>query len=529
MKKAFAVLVILAMTSALVFASGGGQSTAAAAGPTKITVELFDRGTDGGKSQADNNAWTQWVKDKLLKDLNIDVTFFLVGRWTENTDIINLMAAGSAPDLCYTYNTGMISSFRDQGGILDLSPNVDKLLPDMKKLLGSDPAFAGKDFIWRNLQPDGKMYSIPSYRVALAMRNTFIRKDWLDKLGLPIPTNKQQFHDALVAFRDKDPGNVGKNNVVPYGQDFDARWGLANMVESFVPANISDRDRYVYAIASRNIYMPGYKDGMRMMNQWYNEGLIFRDFPLLRVTDDFYNLIKSGVVGAFGGNWDLPFRTDYNIITDMAKNVPGANFVPVDCFENSSGVTVKDMYDKVGLQIFVPSFSKVQTAALQYLNWICIKDNYSFLQIGQEGVNHTTVNGVPQIIARPANDPWIQNSAQNIDMTPPINGIEMGSDDLNARVLALTYAGFAPDVIVNAYSLSTRNARAPVVVNAPTSKDGTYGQTLQDKADALIAQAITAAPAQFDTVWDNGIKDWLQSGGQEVMDERAQIANTFFK
>jgi len=529
MKKTLAVFVILLMTAALVFASGGGQTSPAQSGPTKIVVELFDRGTDGGKSQADNNAWTQWVKEKVLKDLNIDVTFFAVGRWTENTDIINLMAAGSAPDLCYTYNTAMISSFRDQGGIMNLAPQVDRVLPDMKKLLGADPALAGKDFIWRNAQPDGRMFSIPSYRVALAMRNIFIRKDWLDKLGLPLPKTTQEFHDALVAFRDRDPGNVGRNNVVPYGQDFDARWGLANLVEPSITANISDRDRYVYAIAGRNIYMPGYKEGMRMMNQWYNEGLIFRDFPLLRVTDDFYNLIKSGVVGAFGGNWDLPFRTDYKIIADMALNVPGAEFVPVDCILNSAGVTVKDMYDKVGLQIFVPAFSKAQEAALKYLNWICIRENYSFLQIGREGVNHRMVGGVPEIIARPANDPWIQNSAQNIDMTPPINGIEMGSDELNSRVLALTYAGFAPEVIVNAYALSTKNARAPVVVNAPTSKDGAYGQTLQDKADALIAQSITANPADFDRIWDAGIRDWLQSGAQEVMDERIQIANTVWK
>jgi len=212
MRKLIAVLVVLLMTATLAFAGGGQSSTTA--GRAKITVELFDRGTEGGRTKVDDNEWTKWIKAKVLKDLNIEVSFLPVGRWSEETDIVNLMASGSAPDLCYTYSTAMVNSFRDQGGFTDFAPYVEKMLPDMKKLLGTDPALVGKDFIYRDRQQDGKMYSIPSYRVALAIRNIFIRKDWLDKLGLPLPKNMDEFHNALIAFRDRDPGNVGKQNVI---------------------------------------------------------------------------------------------------------------------------------------------------------------------------------------------------------------------------------------------------------------------------------------------------------------------------
>jgi len=46
---------------------------------------------------------------------------------------------------------------------------------------------------------------------------------------------------------------------------------------------------------------------------------------------------------------------------------------------------------------------------------------------------------------------------------------------------------------------------------------------LQEKADALIAQAITSKPADFNRVWDNGIRDWLRTGGQEVFNERRSL------
>ena len=523
MKKIITALLILLMASMLALTgcnrqqAGGG---AASSGPAKLTVELFDRGTDGGRTRVDDNAWTQWIKEKVLKDLNIEVTFFAVGRWSENTDIINLMAAGAAPDLCYTYNGGMISSFRDQGGIMDLAPFVDRLLPDMKKLLGADPALPGKDFIYRQIQNDGKMYSIPSYRVALAIRNIFIRKDWLDTLGMPLPTNIDQFYNALVAFRDRDPGNVGRQNLIPFAVNSGVYWGLAEFVNHYIPTNLSDRDRYVYQpnFASRRLAHPGLKEGVRVMNRWYNEGLIFRDFPLSTVSGDLDNMIKSGIAGSFAGNWDAPYRTDNKILEDLRLNVPNADFVPLSFTNN------KEIFDKPGLQIFIPAFSKNAEAALKYLNWLCIPENFQFLQRGTEGVNHRLVNGVPEIMPRPANDPWFQNSTQNIDFTMPMNGVEMGSDEMNARVLALSYGGFPPEVIVNAYQTSVRNGRAPVVVTVPTSQDGIYGQTLSDKADQVYAQSITARPADFDRVWDAGVADWLSSGGRAVMEERETIA-----
>jgi putative aldouronate transport system substrate-binding protein len=517
MKKLLLVLVILSMTMTLAFATANRQSTAS----TALTVEIFDRGTDGGRSLAHDNAWTNWIKTKVKTDLNLDVTFVPVGRWAETTDIVNLMASGSAPDLCYSYDGTMISNFRDQGGVLNLQPYVAQYLPDLRKLLGADPAFPGKDFIDRNIIQSGSraghMYSIPSFRVALAQRNIFIRQDWLTRLSIATPTNIQQFHDALVAFRDRDPGGVGANRVIPFSQGSDARWGLADLIHHYMDPNMSDRDRWVGDLGGRNVYKTGYKEGVRVMNQWYNERLIYQDFPLMTVADDGNNQLKSGVAGAFGANWDLPYRTDYKINEELAQNVPGAEFVPLDLNLNN-----KEIMDKTGLQIFIPAFAKNPTGALQYLNWLAKYENYHFLQVGNVGVNHTLVNGVPNIITRPAGDPWFQNSSQNIDITMPMNGVEMGSQELNSRVLALSYGNVPADKIVNAYAYATKNARAPVVTQYTTTVNQ-YSQVLADKADALIAQAITARPADFDRIWDAGLADFMASGGQEVYNERSSL------
>jgi len=499
------------------------RGSSSSSGPARITVEIFDRGSDGGRSLAHDNAWTDWIKAKVLRDLNIEVTFVPVGRWSENTDIVNLMASGDAPDLCYTYNQDMIASFREMGGILNLAPYINSHLPDMRRLLGDDPALP-QDLIFRDRLPTGEVFSVVSYVVNIPRTNIFIRKDWLDRLGLPLPSTTQEFYQALVAFRDRAselPGSGGRNNVIPFGMDADARWATGPIAIPFFDPNLSDRDMWIQRfMVDRPVFVPGYKDAMRMINQWYNEGLIYRDFPIARVADDTVALLKTGRVGAYAGNWDHPFRQDYRVNDDLAMNVPGAVFVPVDCILSPDGITRKDISDKPGLRIFVPAFSKNPEAALRYLNWLCIPENYQFLQIGHQGINHVMENGVPRVIPTDPGHQWIQNSPNNIDITMPMNGIELGSAEMNARVLALGYGNTPAELIVEAYRTSTVNGRAAPVHVAALSQLGIYGSTLADKIDVLLAQAITATPANFDRIWDAGIQDLLNSGARAVMEER---------
>ncbi|HCC37470.1 MAG TPA: ABC transporter substrate-binding protein, partial [Treponema sp.] len=145
MKKYCAVFMLIV---AAVFLAGCDKKDSAG-GTVSITIEVFDRGTDGGKSNPTNNEWTKWIQEKLLKDENIAVTFVPVPRWEEVTALNNLMASGAPPDLCLTYSTELVNGYRDQGGLLDMSPYIDTTLADLKSFLGPDLALPGKDLIRR--------------------------------------------------------------------------------------------------------------------------------------------------------------------------------------------------------------------------------------------------------------------------------------------------------------------------------------------------------------------------------------------
>ena len=513
MRKYF-VSVILIIILALLVIPGCSKSDKG----NKITVQVYDRGTDGGKSNPTNNNWTKWIKEKFLEDEGINVTFVPIPRWEDVTSMNNLMAAGTPPDVCVSYSPDLVASYRDQGGLMDISPYIDTLLVDLKEFLGPDKALPGREFIRRYEDPKTKkIYSLPARRVNTAMRSVFIRKDWLDKLGLPLPSTTEEFYNSLVAFRDHDPGGVGKNNVVPFLTGYDLFWGTQTITFPFIDPHLSIRDRWVYSVIDRYYALPGYKEGIRFINKMYNEGLIDRNFPLYKTESDVFNVFKAGFAGSYSDNWERIYRDGDLLLEDLQKNVPEADMVPVNCTTDVNGILRQSSYDAAGAIMFIPASCKNPEAALRYINWMSRFENYNFLQIGPEGIVHDMVDGLPKI--KLAAGAWVQNSPQNIDYTLHINGLDMGDPDLTIRALANGYS-WPTELIENAYRIAMNNAAPSPVIPVPLSAAGPYVQTLIDKGNYMLTEAVKARPADFDRIWETGMRDWLNSGAQIIIDER---------
>jgi putative aldouronate transport system substrate-binding protein len=357
----------------------------------------------------------------------------------------------------------------------------------------------------------------------VARLNTFIRKDWLDILGLPVPATIQEFYDTLLAFKEKDPGKVGSNKVIPFIMTTDIRWNVGNLLESYINPTLSIRDRWVNTVIDRYFLLPDYKEGVRFLNKMWNAGLIDADFPLYKDDEEpMKNLIKSGVVGSFGHNWDQIFRESERLMTDLQKNVPSAEWIAVDCMVSSDGVTHKISYDPAGVNYFIPKSSKHPEEAMRYLNWLARYENFNFIQLGSEGIVHDKVDGVPKINPS-APDGWIQNSPQNIDYTPIMNGLFLETEEASIRALAAGYPWPAEKVMA-AYNISIKNARPEPVINTaqPLRAAGPVNQTLVDKSVNFVVQCVIAPAANFDREWDRGIADWLASGAELVRHERAE-------
>jgi putative aldouronate transport system substrate-binding protein len=496
----------------------------------EITVEVYDRANDGG-TKPEDNFYAKYIQEGMLRDHNVKVTFKPVPRWTETDQINNLLAAGTAPDVCVTYSYPTVQTYANMGGVTDLNPLLTKYKDQVPNLWG----LLTDENIYYDQDPTTKNVWAIEARLANSQRiNTFIRKDWLNKLNLPEPTTMEQFESTLKAFKDNASTLLGKDasKMIPFSTSFDVGWRADHLLASFAPSNMTDKDMFVNGFDDRKLLFPGYKDGVKKLNQWYNEGLIWKDFPLYGAGDKTEdNLIKAGYVGVFMHNWDYPYRDGDNSINNSIKKVAGAdaNFVAVMPFKNDAGKYAKFLSGPVDRKLFLPATNKEPLASLLYLDWISKLENRKFLQIGEEGVTHQKMSdGAVKTIA--AKGEKIMNSPLNIDYTITINGLDLGDKDLNVKSTALGYAGVDAKIIEQAYKYSIQDGVTPKKFNVGEIKsEAGMGPALTKKRDTMLTQAVAAAPAKFDSVYDGGLNDYMSSGGKAIIDERKAAYEKVYK
>ena len=499
-----------------------------------ITVEIYNRNNDGGTDPTDN-VWTKWIKEQMLEKYNVDVTFVSIGRWTEGDDTNNLLADGKAPDICYTYNNNMILSYASMKdangnpGIINLAPYLDAYkdqLGDLIKLIGEADLYYDQD------PTTGEVWMIEGIRADVSRITTFIRKDWLDKLSLPLPTTEEEFYNDLIAFRDNAATLLGDeaDKMIPYSTSTDIGWRNDLLCVAYVPTDIPDEDLFVYGYDDRHLTYPGWTDGIKTLNKWYNEGLVWKDFGLYNDSTQEDNNMKAGYVGAFMHNWDYPFRNGEDCINlNLKRNVgEDAMFVAVDCFPNAEGVTKKFMGAAVGSdrKIFFPSTNKEPVASLMYLNFISSEEAIKYLQTGLEGTNYNlTADGAYEIL--PATGEWVKNSGNNIDYTMTCNGLHLG--EATGATTALSYPGIPADVVITANEYGKNNGYFVKHFNVGSiESEADVGTSLTEKRDALLTKAVTASVEDFDSVLAEGMDDYMSSGGQDIMDERIEKIKEFY-
>jgi putative aldouronate transport system substrate-binding protein len=240
--------------------------------------------------------------------------------------------------------------------------------------------------------------------------------------------------------------------------------------------------------------------------------------------------MKVGNVGAFIHNWDYPYRNgDQSIHASLQKLVgPDAAYIAVEPFANDAGVYKKFLSGPVDRKIFFPATNKEPVASLLYLNWISKLENRIFLQFGEEGVTHEKMSdGSYKTLATTGEK--IMNSPANIDYTITSNGLNLGDPDLTVKSIANGYAGVDSRYIEVANKITTHEGRVGKNANvgAIQAEDG-QGQALKEKRDTFLNKAVVASVANFDSVYDSGMKDILASGGQAIIDERTAAWEKFF-
>jgi putative aldouronate transport system substrate-binding protein len=136
-----------------------------------------------------------------LTGKKLDITWVPNSSYEDKTNIT--LAGDDVPQVMVIQgkSAGFVKSAQ-AGTFWDLT---DKL-KDYPNLTTTSPV------VQKNSSVNGKVYGI--YRARDAMRTAVIvRKDWLDKLGLPMPKTTEDLYNVAKAFTERDPDGDGKNDT----------------------------------------------------------------------------------------------------------------------------------------------------------------------------------------------------------------------------------------------------------------------------------------------------------------------------
>lgn len=374
MKKFLASLLVLALALTMV------SIPAMADDVTTIKVMVWDRGDAPTGGTIENNKITEWINEQILP-LGIQIEFVSTPRSGSDDALTTWMAGGAAPDIVFSYGQSLFLNFATQGGLTDLTDALAKLPADNNIV-----TYIGDCMNMGQL--DGHQYALLSKRGAANPRHTsYIRKDWLDELGLSVPTTKEELFNVLYAFKEAYP------DAVAWGMDgrADTEKGYLNFILSYVDF-ADEKDQYVYSEGYATMH-EGALEGIRQLNKLYNDGIITPDFATDTTEDLMYANLSAGKIGFLLDDSTRIFDYMDALNCEDGKQVR-STFIPVECFDLADGSYRTPFEYPYGMYVMVPwsSADKVD-ACVTYMNWICdpvVAENIAYTP------EHTVdENGVP--------------------------------------------------------------------------------------------------------------------------------------
>lgn len=475
-----------------------------------LTVMVWDRGNAAPNTTNDDNPLVDWVKEQVLEHANVEVNYSVVPR-SGSDDKLNIMMAGkTAPDVVFTYDQAIFSNYATNGGLADLTEAYAEHGDQIREYAGEIQSMG---------VIDDQQFAIMKQRQGSVSRHVqYIRTDWLDALGLDIPETKDELFEALYAFRDENPGDV---DVIPWMMSgtTDTEKLYLNFVGSYTGPFESERDMFVYSEAYV-IFREGGLDGLRKLNELYNDGIIYEDFVTDTTEDLFKQEISRGNVG-----FTLTDTTQlWDLIPVMKENVEGSEFTPISAMELSDGSYRNGAEPLYGMFIMVPEVSSDKVnAAVKYLNWMVdpvVAENiqYTPLHVRDE-------NGIPIPLTE----------AEGLEASYPGTPA-----DLNIMNERFEYAQSKEGIVAawvtnpnhdwadeewfeNAYDIFYENGHFvypgyPAVIDAETR----YGANVKTLAVEYVYKLITANPEEFDAVQATEYEKLVTAGLEDILNERGE-------
>lgn len=177
---------------------------------------------------------------------------------------------------------------------IPIDESIEKYAPKMQEILAIDGVRDAMTL------PDGHIYTIPYVvGVPLVPYLPWINTEWLEKVGMKMPTTPAEFKEVLMAFKTKDPNGNGKADEIPFTSEknnlnlglLTGWWGVSVPQGADMGGFSMINDKLEYTATSDE-----YKEMIKFMADLYKNGLIDPEI----FTQDGTQWKAKGIQGLYG-------------------------------------------------------------------------------------------------------------------------------------------------------------------------------------------------------------------------------------
>lgn len=479
-----------------------------------------------------DNAYTRYIKS-VINVQNVDV--FEANDSQYDTNVSMVISMGSLPDIMVVSSQDEVEQLVEAGLIEDLTESYNNCISDRIRKMYESYGDSLKDMVTY----DGKIMALPETNITDGPNLVWLRKDWMDKLGLSEPHTIDDVVNIVKHFISEDPGNngvdaSGKPNTVGLAVDTDVT-GECGYSSEFLLDIIfacfgaypkqwimNDDGEIVYGSVTDEA-----KEALSYISSLYNQGVIDNDF-LLRTSTNICELIENGLCGSFFGPWWAP----NNPLANAVSRNPDADWQPYLIATDSDGTTSYHSQNPCYKYVVVRKGYEHPEIAAKMISVMFDKVRFDCTDSG-EFKNYYQLNVEPT--ARPLSINVDYNNAlsicyRNIDAT--ISG-RKNPDSL--ELLERSFYDACSEYIKNANKTSTQWAaymsriKACSLIAQDNIKvvDSLYFKTTDTmkshwwrlKAKEKEAYLKIISGEEDISYFDTFVKEWNEQGGQTITSE----------
>ena len=481
----------------------------------------------------ENNAYTRLLNERLNVQ-NQDVFEAMDEQYTDSVTMV--IAQNDLPDVMIVEDLDELQYLVDNDMIADLTDSYNNCMSDtIKNIYGS----YGRDIL-DVVTFGGKIMAIPETNISDGPNLIWLRKDWMDALGLSAPRTLSDVEEIIRQFKEKDPGHNGAGNTVGLVCDTSLCGGCGYSSEYTLDiifaAYGAFPKQWIYDEDGNVVYgsvQPEAKEALAHIHELYKEGILDQDF-LMRTSSNLIELIVDGQCGSFFGPWWAP----NNPLMQAVEQNKDAEWQPYLIATEESGLTSYHTQNPSGKYIVVrkgyeyPEIAcKIVSVLFDYLRYND-RDNQEIVDYYKENVDPT---------ARPFAINVDYNNALQI-CYGELNHVFAGdksADDLN--VLEYSYYEACESYLKDAENASaedwaaytSRITACKILNDGRTNKVESlyFGETetmvtdwwsLENLESDTYLKIVTGESALDE--FDRFVENWYQNGGETITKEvRAEI------